>query len=613
MTLTRKQQLFVDYYLQYFNAAKAARLAGYPAASAKQQGYLLLKEEEIEKQIQERLEEVHMSSDEALKLLAEIARGDIADILDNDLKTIDAEKAKKNDKTKLIKSLTRKSVVTRGAKVTTEVHSHKVEMYSRLEALDKVLRVHGRYQDSLSLNTGMGLSTSQAFSIPADKIAPAFQDAYRDIIQKLHTEYIFKGGRGSTKSSFISEVFIYLLVNNPMMHGLALRQVADTLRDSVYARLQWAIGELGLSDRFKSTLSPMEIEYLPTGQKIYFRGADDPGKIKSITPTFGYIGIVWFEELDQFRGLNSIRMVEQSIRGGDDIFYFKSFNPPPTKSNWANKYLEIPKASQYQHSSNYLGVPEAYLKNEEMRKSVPLETMIRMYEHLAVPKDWLGTTWLNDAEYLRQTNPMAYEHEYLGIPVNDGGLVFPNVVLRPITDDEIAQFDHVLRGLDWGYAINPASFGVMHFDATRRILYIFAEGQYLRMSNERLFNALVDDGLISKIEYAEKKQKIVSYPDLIIADSAEPKSVGDFKSFGANIRGAEKGPESVRYSIKWLQGLTEIVIDPIRAPKHAQEFTNYEYERTKDGEIIDEYPDRDNDTIDDVRYATNLIWRKRGE
>jgi phage terminase large subunit len=201
----------------------------------------------------------------------------------------------------------------------------------------------------------------------------------------------------------------------------------------------------------------------------------------------------------------------------------------------------------------------------------------------------------------------------MGIPVNDGGIVFTNVTQRTITDEEIAQFDRVLRGLDWGYAINPASMGVMHFDATRRKLYIFAEGQHLKMSNERLFNAFVEEGLIPKVEYKENNKTLFSYPDLIIGDSAEPKSIGDWKSYGANIRGAEKGPESVRYSIKWLQGLNEIIIDPVRAPKHAHEFTNYEYERTKDNEIIDEYPDRDNDTIDDTRYATNLIWKRKGE
>lgn len=602
---TNKERVFVDRYLIHFNAAKAAREAGYAESSAAESGNQVLKRPHIQAMIKERLAEVHLSSDEALKILADIARGDIADVLNDDLDQVDAKKAKKNQKTNLIKSITT-TVNNRGKK-------HRVEMYSRLEAVDKVLRVHGLYKDLP--NAGSSIIVGESFSIPADKIAPAFTSVYRDIVQRQHTEYVLRGGRGSAKSSFVAEAMIYLLLNDSQSHGLALRQVADTLRDSVYARLQWAIGLLGLSDRFKSTLSPMEIEYLPTGQKIYFRGADDPGKIKSITPTFGYIKSVWFEELDQFRGLNSIRTVEQSIRGGDDIYYFKSFNPPPTKSNWANKYLTIPKANQYKHFSNYLGLPEEYLLNEELRKAIPIETMANAYAHLAIPHDWLGKTWLEDAEHLKSVNPLAYEHEYLGIPVNDGGLVFPNVRLRAITDNEIAQFDRVHRGLDWGYAINPASMGVMHFDATRRKLFIFDEAQHLRLSNERLFKALVKKGLIPEVKTWDNEQnkELISYPDLIIGDSAEPKSIGDFKSYGANIRGAEKGPESVRYSIKWLQGLTEIVIDPVRAPKHAQEFSNYEYERTKDNEIIDEYPDKNNDTIDDTRYATNLIWRRRGE
>jgi len=420
-----------------------------------------------------------------------------------------------------------------------------------------------------------GENGDSVFMLPADILAPSFLDPYRDIVQHKHTEYVFSGGRGSTKSSFISLVFIYLLVSNPLIHGLALRQVATTLRNSVYAQLQWAISELGLSDQFKSITNPMEIQYLPTGQTIYFYGADDPGKIKSIKPKFGYIGLLWLNELDQFHGQESVRKIEQSvIRGGADAFIFKDFNPPPTKNNWANKYILIPKDTQYQHVSDY--------------RTVPVE--------------WLGKTWLEEAEHLKATNPTAYDNEYLGLSTNDGGMVFTNVVIRPITDEEIKEFDHVLHGLDWGFYPDPASYGKMHYDSARRKLYIFGEARYWKKSNEDLYKALTNT------EY-----KLLSDSDLLIADSAEPKSVNDFRTYGSNCRGAEKGPESVKYSIKWLQGLTEIVIDNIRAPYHADEFLGYEFERTKDGEIISEYPDKNNHAIDDVRYATNLIWRRRGE
>jgi PBSX family phage terminase large subunit len=621
----RKLRAFVAHYVGdcHFNATEAAKAVGVKPANAGNQGWQWLQHPQVKKMIDEKLAEVHMSSDEALKLLADIARGDIGKFL-NVAKdgTVSLDLSAKGA-TKLIKKVKQKKVTYSNSKFDREIETEEIELYSALDAIDKVLRVHGKYNDKLTLNPNAG-NEKQPFAIPADKIAPSFANVYRDIVQKQHTEYIFKGGRGSAKSSFVSEVFIYLLINNPNVHGLALRQVADTLRDSVYAQLQWAIGILGLSDQFKCTLSPMEIEYIPTGQKIFFRGADDPGKIKSITPTFGYIGIVWFEELDQFHGQNAIRTIEQSIRGGDEIYYFKSFNPPPTKGNWANKYLEIPKANQYQHHSNYLGLPQNYLEDEEMRKVIPLEDMIQAYKSLAVPVEWLGKTWLDEAEHLKSTNLKAYENEYLGIATNDGGMIFDNIVIRPITDDEIygaldefglrvGGFDNVLRGLDWGFYPDPASFGVMHFDAARRVLYIYGEGRYFKKSNQELFNILVDEGLIPKVEYEERKNKIVSYPDLIIADSAEPKSVGDFRAYGANCRGAEKGPESRKYSYKWLQGLKAIVIDNIRAPYHAERFLNAEFERTKDGEIISEYPSTNDDEIDDVRYGTNLIWRKRGE
>ena len=451
--------------------------------------------------------------------------------------------------------------------------------------LFKYISTHldGPAKQELLVSHGGGDTDNKSFSIPAEFIAPDFLQSHRAIYSGKYTEFVESGGRGSTKSSFVALEIIGLIINNPTMHAVALRQVKDTLRDSVYATLIWAIDILGLSDSFKCTTSPMEIEYIPTGQKIYFRGADDPGKIKSIKPQFGYIGIVWFEELDQYHGPEAIRNIEQSvIRGGDIAYIFKSFNPPQTANNWANKYVKIPKSSQHHHHSNYLNVPV----------------------------EWLGKTFIEEAEHLKEVNPTAYEHEYLGIANNTGGAVFTNLQLRAITDDEIygteengqrvGGFDRILHGLDWGFYPDPASYGKMHYDAARRVLYIFGEMREWKKSNEALHTQLLSTGLYGN-------------EDLLIADSAEPKSVGDFRAYGSNCRGAEKGPDSVKYSMKWLQGLTAIVIDPARAPYHAQEFGEYEYERTKDGEIISEFPDKNNHAIDDTRYATNLIWKRRGE
>ena len=420
--------------------------------------------------------------------------------------------------------------------------------------------------------------------IPADLIAPEFLEDYRDILLKRHTEYLEYGGRGSTKSSFISLVFITLLVNNPEVHGLVMRQVSNTLRDSVYAQLRWAIDALDLNDKFKCTVSPLEIEYLPTHQKIYFRGADDPNKVKSIKPNFGYIALFWAEELDQFHGPEAIRKLEQSaIRGGDLAWIFKSWNPPRTSGSWVNKYIQIPKANQFQHKSSYL----------------------------TVPKDWLGQVFLDEAEHLKAVNPAAYDHEYLGVVNGAGGQVFENLKIRAITDDEIygkllpdktrsGGFDRILPGIDWGYYPDPFAYVRTYFDAARRKLYIFAEYKANKKGNRAVYDDLI-------------KKELLTDQELVIADSAEPKSIGDFRDYGSAIRGAEKGPESVTYSMKWLQSLNEIIIDNIRCPEATIEFTDYELEQDKDGEFISEYPDKNNHFIDATRYATNLIWRKRGK
>lgn len=415
----------------------------------------------------------------------------------------------------------------------------------------------------------------QKLLIPASIISKDFVDVLRDVEHQLHTEYLLYGGRGSTKSSFISLMIIALIVNNPNTHALAIRQVANTLRDSVFAQLQWAIDELGLTADFKTTTSPIEITYRPTGQKIFCRGADEPGKLKSLKPAFGAISILWIEELDQLHGLEAVRKIEQSVvRGAEQAWVFKSFNPPRTVNSWVNQYVLVPKKNQLQSFSNYL----------------------------SVPRQWLGQPWLDEAEHLQQINPEAYKHEYGGIAVGLGGMVFENVISREITDAEIKQFDHVGQGLDFGWFPDPLAWHRSHYDAARRRLFIFDEYRANKKSNQAVYNHLVKEKHIDKYRN-----------ELTIGDSAEPKSVADFRSYGMNIRGAEKQAESVDYGIKWLQSLTEIVIDPKRCPEHLKEFYSYELEQDKDGNYISEYPDKNNHFIDATRYRVNLTYRVRGQ
>ena len=403
-------------------------------------------------------------------------------------------------------------------------------------------------------------------------IPPHFKEAHKLIREHAYTEITLPGGRGSCKSSFVGEEIPLLMKRNPDMHALVLRKYGNTLKDSVYNQILWAIETLGLSKEFRATVSPMQIKYLPTGQTIYFRGLDDPLKVKSIKPTFGYIGILWFEELDQFAGAEEVRSVEQSAgRGGDKFYVFKSFNPPISVSNWANKYVLEDKPDRIVIKSDYL----------------------------SVPPEWLGQKFLDDAEHLKKTNERAYQHEYLGIPVGTGGNVFDNVIPREITDEEIKTFGTILHGVDWGWYPDPFAYVRCAYDPARLTLYIFKEYRCNKKSNRETADKLIEMG--------------VTESDIIMCDSAEKKSVGDYRSYGLSARAAEKGPGSVDYSMKWLQSLREIVIDPVRCPGTAEEFSEYEYERTKDGEIISGYPDEKNHSIDAVRYATSTIWRKKGK
>ena len=425
-------------------------------------------------------------------------------------------------------------------------------------------------------------------------IIPMYDDVLQDILEHRHTHYVFAGGRGSTKSSFVGGIAIPLLIiQNPKIHAVCFRKIGNTIQNSIFAQVVWGIYQLGVESLFhipKTYATP--ITYLPTKQKIYFMGLDDPMKVKSIKPEFGYIGITWFEELDQFAGENELRTVTQStMRGGNTFWDFRTFNPPISKNNWANEYTE---------------------DCEVFRQD---STLVVRNSYLDVPVEWLGQPFIDEAEELKAINERAYIHEYLGQAIGTGGDVFPNVEdldmnqLVPIYNFEgkverevpmWTTFDHIYSGIDWGFALDPFHFSRMHFDRKKLDLYIFCEYRTIKARNAEVFNIL----------YNEKK--LISRNELVIADSAEPKSVADFRSYGAFLRGAEKGPDSVRYSMKWLQGLRHIYIDKRKCPHTYREFTQYEYEQDRDGNFISAYPDADNHSIDAVRYALEKWWKKRG-
>ena len=406
----------------------------------------------------------------------------------------------------------------------------------------------------------------------SELIGSAFYDLAHDVFQHGHTHYDLSGGRGSLKSSCISLLVPPLMIRNPDYHACVFRKVGNTIRDSVFQQYIWAIDKLGMSDLWESKTSPPELIYKPTGQRILFRGADDPMKLKSLKAPHGYIAITHFEEKDQFAGRKEIRTILQStMRGGDTFWNFESYNPPITRENWANiDSLEV-RPDRLCHKSTYL----------------------------QAPKEWLGEQFLTEAEFVKETNEREYRHEYLGEAVGSGGEVFDNLEIREITDEEISHFDHIYNGVDWGWYPDPWTFIRAHYDSARRTIYVFDEADANKMYNDQTAELI--------------KKKGLTRNDLITADSAEPKSVADYNKYGLRCVGAIKGPGSVEAGTVWLQSRARIVIDPVRCRKAAQEFSSYEYERTKDGEIISGYPDKNNHRIDALRYAFERIWRMPGE
>lgn len=404
-------------------------------------------------------------------------------------------------------------------------------------------------------------------------IAPAFYNVFWDILDEKHTYYDLYGGRGSTKSSFAGVMIPLLMMqdaeNGVMSNAVIFRKVGNTLRESVYEQIAWGIDALNANDLWSTSVSPMQYTYKPTGQKIIFRGLDKAKKTKSIKASKGYFKYLWFEELDEFSGIEEIRTVQQSVlRGGSKFVVFKTFNPPISRSNWANTYVNEPRADSFRHKSDY--------------RSVPIE--------------WLGQQFINDAEHLKNTNPRAYEHEYLGIPVGLGTNVFDLLEIKTITDEEIQNYQSIYQGQDWGWWPDPKAF--------IRAAYV--------PNQEKVI--LLDEMGGCKIRVAAMADQIKAkqYDDYVIYCGVdEDESVIDFRDAGIPARKAIVTPGSRKYTFEWLQCRT-IVIDPARTPRAYKEIIEYEHEIDKNGEVIADYPDGNDHWIDALRYSISPMAMRRG-
>lgn len=404
-------------------------------------------------------------------------------------------------------------------------------------------------------------------------VTPHFRSFWKASNTRRYLRHVLKGGRGSAKSTHAALKMITDMMRYPVS-ALCVRKVARTLEESVFEQLREAIDMLGVAMYWRVMKNPLQLIYLPRGNKIIFRGADDPLKLKSIKMSKFPLAFLWIEELAEFKTEDEISTIENSVLRAelpDGLFYafYYSYNPPKRKQSWVNQKYE----SQF----------------------LPPNTFVHHSTYLDNP--FISRVFVEEAESIRERQPHKYEWEYLGKAIGSGVVPFDNLTFRTITDDELNRFDNIRQGMDWGYATDPLAFVRWHYDKTRRRIYAMDEIYGVKLSNREAADRLKSKGYERNMTYA---------------DSAEPKSVDEMRGYGLNIRGARKGPGSVEYGEKWLDDLDEIVIDPRRTPNTAREFESIDYQTDADGNPKAKLEDRNKHTIDATRYALEPDMRKPG-
>lgn len=400
------------------------------------------------------------------------------------------------------------------------------------------------------------------------------------------TEFWCKGGRGSLKSSWASIELVNHIETHPGEHAAAVMKRKNSLRDAVYAQVVWAIHEMGLDDEYEMPASTFKIRKRSTGQLIFFAGCDDPHKTKGLKPPFGFIGFLWFEESDQFKGMAEIRTVRQSAaRGGERTIVVYTYNPPRTRDNWANK-------------------------EADRRRDAGEEVFDSCYTD--APPEWLGAQFIADAEDLRETDPQAYAHEYLGEPVGYGGQIFDRVEFREVTDEEIATFERLHAGQDFGWFPDPWAFTLSEWQPGRHTVVTFAEDGGNRLQPAEQAARIRELLTWSDGAGPDGSPKAPAYHRLrVLSDDAAPDHIQAQRDEGVRAEAAGKG--GLRdMSYRFLQSVTW-VIDPVRCPNLAREVREAEFELDEaTGEYSGDYPDGNDHWIDATRYALMDVVTRRG-
>ncbi|WP_412729582.1 PBSX family phage terminase large subunit [Geobacillus stearothermophilus] len=384
---------------------------------------------------------------------------------------------------------------------------------------------------------------------------------------------VVKGSRGSKKSKTTALNIIYRMMKYKWANTLVIRRFSNTLKQSCYTDLKWAINKLGVSHLWKTNESLPELTYIPTGQKIIFRGLDDPLKITSISVDVGILCWVWFEEAFEIETEEKFRTVVESIRGSyDDPEFFKqvtiTFNP------WSERHwLKRVFFDEETREDDVFAITTTYRCNE-----------------------WLDEQDRKRYESLWKTNPRRARIVCDGEWGVAEGLVYENF---KVSDFDIEKVIHETQatsyGLDFGYVHDETAFVALAVDQKEKKIYIFDELYEKGLSNQKIYERLVEKGY-------EKST--------IIADSAEPKSIDELKRLGLRrIRGCSKGRDSVMHGIQFIQNY-KIIIHP-KCVHFIEEINNYVYAKDREGNTLNKPIDEFNHLMDAMRYAMEVFMEKR--
>lgn len=376
---------------------------------------------------------------------------------------------------------------------------------------------------------------------------------------------VCKGSRASKKSKTSALWFIVNLMKHPAANLLVVRATYNTLRNSCFTELKWAIARLGVQQYWQINLSPLEMTYLPTGQKIYFRGLDDPLKVTSITVDVGVLCWLWIEEAYEIDSEESFDTLDESIRGQVPDGLFKqitlTFNPW-NEHHWLKKrFFDVPDSDTLAKTTNYLC------------------------------NEFLDDADLRVFERMKRDNPRRYQVAGLGNWGMVDGLVYENFREAEFELSDLPDTARSFFGLDFGYTNDPTAFWAGMVDEKSKKIWVFDEMYERGMSNERIAERITEMG------YAK---------EVITADSAEPKSIDRLRTLGLRrARAAQKGKDSILNGIDRIQDY-ELIVHP-RCKNFIVEIYNYTWAKDKFGRTINKPIDDFNHLMDAMRYALESL------